>query len=166
MKGFAATLIIAFVLMIGGSAWAQIDPPQKEESIPQRTNAEEIRAITEAQKVVPDIPAPNAESASKIKIKKMTGTVIAVDGVANTMTLKVKKNQVVFTVDPNAAIMWGGSSVKLLDIPKQGNVVVQYTMQGKMRWATAITEKPITAKNTMPPKPEAAKPPASPGAKP
>jgi acyl-CoA synthetase (AMP-forming)/AMP-acid ligase II len=162
VKALSAVLAVAIALMLAGAVSAQVNPPQKEENVPERTNPAEVKAITEAQKIVPDIPAPNAESATKIKMKKLSGTVVGIDAVANTLTVKVKKHQVTFVVDPNAPIMWGGNTVKLIDVPKQGKVFVNYVMDGKARIATAIMGQPLPANSTVPPKSEAPKAPASP----
>ncbi len=166
MKGLAAVLCVAFVVMLAGVVSAQINPPdrppQKDTPI-DKTNPQEIKEIEQVQKVVPDQPAPNAESVNKVTIKKTKGTVVSVDAVASTMVVKEKKKSVTFIVDPNAKIMWGGNTVKLADIPKDGNVVVMYKMDGKAKIVTSISDQPATAKSTtMPPKTEAPKPPASP----
>ena len=161
MKGLAVILSITFFLLLAGGVCAQINPPEKDTPL-ERANPQEIREITEVQKVVPNLPAPNAESMAKVKVKKMSGTVISIDALANTMVVKTKKDLVTFAVDPNAKIMWSGNTVKLADVPKDGKIVVMYMMDGKAKIATAITDQRVTAKNVLPPKTEAPKQPTNP----
>jgi hypothetical protein len=161
MKSLAVVLCVATMLVLAGTVAAQINPPEKDTPI-DKTNPQEIKEITEIQKAVPDVPAPNAESVAKIKMKKMTGTVVSVDALANTMVVKSKKDSVTFAIDPNAKIMWAGNTVKLADVPKDGKIVVMYKMDGKMRIATSIADQPMMAKNTLPLKTEAPKQPTNP----
>lgn len=159
MKGLAVVLCFAVLLVFAGAVSAQINPPEKDNNI-EKSNSQEIKEINEAQTVVPVVPAPNANAATKVKMKKMSGTVVSVDAVANTMVVKAKKNSMTFAVDPNATIMWAGNTVKLADVPKDGKIVIMYKMDGKMRVATSIMDQPT--KSTMPPKTETPKQPTNP----
>jgi hypothetical protein len=159
VKGLAVALCVAVLLVFAGMVSAQ-NPPEKDTPV-DRANSQEMREINETQKAVPDLSAPEANSATKVKMKKMSGTVVSVDAVANTMVVKAKKNSVTFAIDPNAMIMWAGNTVKLADVPKDGKIVVMYKMDGKMRVATSIMDQQTTT-STMPPKTEAPKQPTNP----
>lgn len=159
MKLLGVALCFCALLMFAGSVSAQV--PEKDSPV-ERANPQQIQEISEVQKVVPNLPAPNAETATKVKLKKLSGTVVSIDALANTMVVKGKKDSVTFLVDPYATIMWEGNTAKLVDIPKDGKIVVMYKMDGKMKVATSVVDQRMKAQLALPPKTEAPTPPAKP----
>jgi hypothetical protein len=76
--------------------------------------------------------------APMVNKKKMMGIVESVDPAANTIVLRSKDKDIVFSVDATAKILKGGRECRLADIRVDSRATVFYTGGGKKRVAVQI----------------------------
>lgn len=76
--------------------------------------------------------------APMVNKKKMMGIVESVDPIANTIVLRSKDNDIIFSVDATAKILKGGRECRLADIRVDSRATVFYTGGGKKRVAVEI----------------------------
>jgi hypothetical protein len=108
-------------------------------------------------------PAKAAKGAKKEAVKTITGTVVSVDAVANTIIVKTKKAEDTLSVEAGAKITSGKKEIALGDIKTDASVTVSCkTVDGK-KVAVSIKEKAAAAGKG---KKEAAAPAAEPAAAP
>ena len=147
-KVMVLVLSIAVALAFASMVIAQTNPPAKAPAVSKATPpakampAKEMKtgasmADTATTKTTAAKPAAVAKPAVP-KVRKLTGTVVSVDAVANTIVVKVKDTEKTFTLDPAAKIMIAGKEAKLADIQKDAKVTVVYKFDGKKRVALAI----------------------------
>lgn len=143
-KVLVLVLSIAIALAFASMVIAQTNPPEKAPAVskttpPAQTTPPAATPNTAAPMAKPAVPA-KAEAAKPAvpKMRKLTGTVVSVDAVANTIVVKVKDAEKTFTLDPAAKIMVAGKEAKLADITKDAKVTVVYKFDGKKRVAVAI----------------------------
>jgi hypothetical protein len=124
----------------------------------------------EAATTAPAAPAaPAAEKKAPAKpangVKKVAGSIVSVDAIANIVIIKTKKGEDTMTVNEKTAITVGGKTVALADLKADTKVTVAYKMEEGKKVATKITEKVAVkakAKDTTAPAAPAA--PATPAA--
>jgi hypothetical protein len=116
-----------------------------------------------AQEAAAPAAAP-AKAAKKEAVKIVSGTVVSVDAVANTIIVKTKKGEDTLSVEAGAKIMAGKKEVALGDIKADAAVSVKCKMVEGKKVATSISEKPAPAGKKG--KKEAAAPAAEPAAAP
>jgi|GEM_PF-5851422 len=147
-KVMVLVLSIAVALAFASMVIAQTNPPAKAPAVSKATPpakampAKEMKmgasmADTATTKTTAAKPAAVAKPAVP-KERKLTGTVVSVDAVANTIVVKHKDLDKTFTLDPAAKIMIAGKEAKLADIQKDAKVTVVYKFDGKKRVALAI----------------------------
>ena len=76
--------------------------------------------------------------APMVNKKKMMGIVESVDPIANTIVLRSKDNDIIFSVDATAKILKGGRECRLADIRVDSRATIFYTGGGKKRVAVQI----------------------------
>jgi hypothetical protein len=76
--------------------------------------------------------------APMVNKKKMMGIVESVDPIANTIVLRSKDNDIIFSVDATAKILKGGRECRLADIRVDSRATIFYTGGGKKRVAVEI----------------------------
>jgi hypothetical protein len=76
--------------------------------------------------------------APMVNKKKMMGIVESVDPAANTIVLRSKDKDIVFSVDVTAKILKGGKECRLADIRVDSRATIFYTGGGKKRVAVQI----------------------------
>ena len=161
-KVMVLVLSIAVALAFASMVIAQTNPPAKAPAVSKATPpakampAKEMKTgasmadtattkttTTTTTKPVAKAPATTTTTTTTTKtvapkVRKLTGTVVSVDAVANTIVVKVKDTEKTFTLDPAAKIMIAGKEAKLADIQKDAKVTVVYKFDGKKRVALAI----------------------------
>jgi hypothetical protein len=91
-----------------------------------------------AQEAAP-AAAPKAEKAAKKEaVKKLMGTVVSVDAIANTIIVKVKKGEDTLSVEAGAKITHGKKEITLGDIKADESVTVTTKMVDGKKVATHI----------------------------
>ena len=90
-------------------------------------------------------PAKAAKGAKKEAVKTVTGTVVSVDAVANTIIVKVKKAEDTISVEAGAKITSGKKDITLGDIKTDASVTVKCKMVDGKKVATSISEKAAPA---------------------
>jgi hypothetical protein len=105
--------------------------------------------------------APKA--AKKEALKSVSGTVVSVDAVANTIIVKTKKAEDTLSVEAGAKITSGKKEIALGDIKTDAAVTVKFKVADGKKVAVAISEKAAAAGKG---KKEAAAPAAEPAAAP
>ena len=76
--------------------------------------------------------------APMVNKKKMMGIVESVDPIANTIVLRSKDNDIIFSVAATAKILKGGRECRLADVRVDSRATVFYTGGGKKRVAVEI----------------------------
>jgi len=91
-----------------------------------------------------------AEGKTKMKsdAKTLTGKLVSVDLVANTIVVKTKKAEDTLEVAPDAMIKKGKSTIAIGDLATDSHVTVTWKMESDKKMATKITEKVMTEKKT------------------
>jgi hypothetical protein len=130
-------LSVAIALALVGLVAAQTTPPTKPAPATAPATATPTQA-PQVQKVQKPATAKPVATPPAAKPKMITGTVVSVDAVANTIVLKYNKVDKTFTVDPAAKIMVAGQPAKLADIQKDAKVSIIYKIDGKNKVAIAI----------------------------
>jgi hypothetical protein len=74
----------------------------------------------------------------QVEATKLHGTVVSVDAIANTVTLKLKTGEETLAVDKAAKIKAEGKEIKLADVKKESKVSVHYKMEAGKKVATSI----------------------------
>lgn len=92
--------------------------------------------------------------APMVNKKKMMGIVESVDPIANTIVLRSKNNDIIFSVDAAAKILKGGRECRLADIRVDSRATVFYTGGGKKRVAVEIIAQMTPVPKQMQTKPE------------
>jgi hypothetical protein len=134
-KGLVLVLSVLIALMIASVAMAQANPPEKATPALNKPEAPERAAPPLDEKM----SAPNAKPMStKPKEKTMTGTVVSIDEVANTIIVKVKGKERTFVLDPAVKITIDGAEAKLAALQKDAKVTVVYKSENKKKVALAI----------------------------
>jgi pyruvate dehydrogenase E2 component (dihydrolipoamide acetyltransferase) len=87
--------------------------------------------------------SPKAEKAAKKEaVKKIMGTVVSVDAIANTIIVKVKKGEDTLSVEAGAKITQGKKEITLGDIKADESVTVTCKMVDGKKVATHIAVAP------------------------
>jgi hypothetical protein len=86
-------------------------------------------------------PAKAGKAAKKEAVKVISGTVVSVDAVANTIIVKTKKAEDTLSVEAGAKILSGKKEVALADIKTDAPVTVKCKMVDGKKVAVSITEK-------------------------
>ncbi len=86
-------------------------------------------------------PAKAEKGAKKEAVKTVTGTVVSVDAVANTIIVKVKKGEDTLSVEAGAKITSGKKEIALADIKTDASVTVHFKVVDGKKVATKISEK-------------------------
>lgn len=99
-------------------------------------------SLAEEQKAAP-APAPDREAKPLVKTKYATGNVVSVDKAANTITIKDKDGEIVFTVTKKTHVIIDAKrrSVDLL-VPGE-KVSVRYVTKGGKNTAKRINLMPV-----------------------
>ena len=90
-------------------------------------------------------PAKAEKTAKKEAVKSISGTVVSVDAVANTIIVKVKKVEDTLTVEAGAKIVSGKKEITLGDIKADAAVTVSFKVVDGKKVATKISEKAAPA---------------------
>ena len=90
-------------------------------------------------------PAKAEKTAKKEAVKSISGTVVSVDAVANTIIVKVKKVEDTLTVEAGAKIVSGKKEITLGDIKADAGVTVSFKVVDGKKVATKISEKAAPA---------------------
>jgi len=96
-----------------------------------------------AQEAAP--AAAPAKAAKKEAVKSISGTVVSVDAVANTIIVKVKKGEDTLSVEAGAKIVSGKKEITLGDIKADAGVTVSFKVVDGKKVATKISEKAAPA---------------------
>ena len=83
-------------------------------------------------------PAAAPKAAKKEAVKKLMGTVVSVDAIANTIIVKVKKGEDTLSVEAGAKITQGKKEITLGDIKADESVTVTCKMVDGKKVATHI----------------------------
>jgi hypothetical protein len=110
--------VVLAALAITGSLFAQATAPKKA-----------VAPVATPKKVA----APATP-----KVQKLVGTVVSVDAIANTITLKLKTGDETLAVDKAAKITADGKEIKLADIAKDKKVAVHYKVDADKKVAVSI----------------------------
>jgi len=95
----------------------------------------------------PAAAAPKAEkSAKKEAASTISGTVVSVDAIANTIIVKVKKAEDTVSVEAGAKILSGKKEIALGDIKADAKVTITCKMVDGKKVATKIVEKAAVEK--------------------
>jgi hypothetical protein len=89
--------------------------------------------------------AKAGKGAKKEALKSVTGTVVSVDAVANTIIVKAKKGEDTLSVESGAKITSGKKEITLGDIKADANVTVKFKVVDGKKTATTISEKAAAA---------------------
>ena len=141
------TLLIAAALLVclafAGMAFAQAtDSNKPAQTTPAATSSPAAPASSAKMQSQPAAPATHKSAAHSSKPAAMamhtvSGKIVSVDAVANTIVVKNKTGELTLNVSPDAKIHVGKES-KLADL-KAGSVVkVSYKMEGEQKTATRI----------------------------
>jgi Cu/Ag efflux protein CusF len=95
----------------------------------------------------------SSHSATHPAALSTTGTVVAVDATAKTVTIKTRMGDETFAVAANAELVSGGKKVAISDLKAGENVQVTYTKSGGAHTATKIVVQTAAPKKPAPPKP-------------
>jgi hypothetical protein len=95
-------------------------------------------AAPAAEKAAPAKAAP----AKKDGVKNITGAIVSVDAIANTIIIKTKKAEDTLTVNDKTVIKAGGKVVALADLKAETKVGASYKMEEGKMVAVKIMEKP------------------------
>jgi hypothetical protein len=110
--------------------------------------------------------APKAAKAKKEATTTISGTVVSVDAIANTIIVKVKKAEDTISVDASAKITSGKKTIALGDIVADSKVTVtEKTVDGKKVASKISATAPKAAKAAKAEKKADAAPAAAPAAK-
>jgi hypothetical protein len=90
-------------------------------------------------------PAKAEKAAKKEAAVKVSGTVVSVDAIANTIIVKVKKGEDTLSVEAGAKIKSGKAEIALGDIKADAKVSVTCKMVDGKKVATQIVEIPAAA---------------------
>jgi hypothetical protein len=105
-------------------------------------------ATTTTTTTTPAAPVAKTAKAAKTMKKEaakiVTGTLISVDAVANTIVVKVKKAEDTISVDAAAKIMSGKKAVALADLKVNSKVSVTWKMVDGKKVASKIKEVAVT----------------------
>jgi hypothetical protein len=115
-------------------------------------------ATTAPAAAAPAAPA-KAAPVKKQGLKPLTGAVVSVDAIANTVIIKTKKAEDTLTINDKTVIKAGGKVVALADLKADTKVNASYKMEEGKKVAVKITEKPAAPAASAKPK---AKEPAAP----
>jgi hypothetical protein len=94
-------------------------------------------------------PKAEAKAAKKEATTMISGKVVAVDAIANTIIVKVKKGEDTLSVETGAAITSGKTTITLGDIKADAMVTVTCKKVDGKNVATKIMEKPAKAEKKM-----------------
>ncbi|HUI91154.1 MAG TPA: hypothetical protein VLX68_02800 [Chitinivibrionales bacterium] len=111
-------------------------------------------------------PAKAEKGAKKEATTVVTGTVVSVDAIANTIVVKAKKGEETISVETTTKIKSGKADVQLGDIKADAKVKVTCKMVDGKKVATQIVETPAAAPKAMKKDKAAAAPAAAPAAEP
>jgi cytoskeletal protein RodZ len=141
-KVMVLVLSIAVALAFASMVMAQSNPPAKAPHM-MKDSTTTTTTTTTSKPAPSKAPATTTTTTTTTKTvapkeKRIKGTVVSVDAVANTIVVKVKDAEKTFTLDPAAKIMVAGKPAQLADIQKDAKVTVVYKFDGKKRVALAI----------------------------
>jgi hypothetical protein len=86
-------------------------------------------------------PAAKPAAKKDATVKSITGSIVAVDAIANTIIIKNKKVEDTLTVNDKTVIKSAGKVVALADLKADTKVTANYKMDDGKKVATKITEK-------------------------
>jgi hypothetical protein len=140
MKKLTLVLCVVVAMAFTGMVFAQTaTPPVKQTPAqPMVKPAEKPAPAPAPAKAAPEKPAVKPAAVKKMGAKKITGMVVSVDAVANTIVVKGKKAEMTFEVGATTKIMIAGKEAKLADLNKDTKVTVAYKMEGKKKLAIFI----------------------------
>jgi hypothetical protein len=94
----------------------------------------------------PAAAAPAAKPAkAKTAAPKVSGTIVAVDAVANTIIIKAKTAEDTLTTDANTKIMSSGKAITLADLKTDEKVSITYKVEAEKKLATMVKVIPPPA---------------------
>jgi hypothetical protein len=145
-KGLVIVLSVLVALVFASMVMAQANPPAKAPAPtkmvkPAATKADTTAAAAAAKPVMKENKPMAATKPAPPKERKMMGTVVSVDAVANTIVVKIKDQERTLTLDPAAKVMIAGAEGKLADLQKDAKVTVMYKFENKKRVALSIMGK-------------------------
>ncbi len=133
-KNVTVNLALVAIFALAGLVAAQYTKPDTGKSakaMPAKS--------TPAAPATPVTKAPQKAKAKSVAMsRQVTGTVVSVDAVANTVVIKGKKGDVTFHVASDAKIKVGGKAVTLGDIGMGSRVTVTYKLEHNVKVATAV----------------------------
>jgi len=91
-------------------------------------------------------PAGEQTTVKKADKKQVTGEVITVDTVANTITVKKPKKEVTVSVDDKTKVMTGKDKKTFADVKVGDKVTVKYTTADGKNTAQSVDIKAVPAK--------------------
>ena len=104
-----------------------------------------VTALLFAQAAAPAPEAKAAKSAKKETVKILTGKLVSVDAVGNTIVVLAKKANDTIAVDAAAKITSGKKEIALADLKADGKVAVSYKVVDGKKVASKIKEVTATA---------------------
>jgi len=86
-------------------------------------------------------PVKAEEKKPPVKVKRISGEVVAVDATAGTLTVKSKKQEVSLSTDNNTVVKKGKETKALADVVAGDKVIVKYKEVGGKNVAKSIAIK-------------------------
>lgn len=103
-------------------------------------------ALAETTATTAPAPAAPEKTAKKEAAKPVSGTIVSVDAIGNTVIIKTKKGEDTLTVNDKTAITSGGTTVALADLKTDAKVAASYKMEEGKKVAVKISEKAAKTK--------------------
>lgn len=107
--------------------------------------AQEAATTAPAAAPATEKTAPAKAPAKKEVVKQVTGTISAVDAIANTVIVKGKKAEDTLSVNDKTAIKVAGKAATLADLKADMKVTASYKVEDGKNVAVKITEKVVAA---------------------